>query len=589
MFRRTLVLVTLLAMVGAFGLFVPAAQAVTSSCLPNLNSYPELSGYVSCDDDAAVFYYDSTSFTIPADALSYFVFDSVSSPSVKVKTGNVLFSLTDIVKIKGDGYGYVVAGTLGTATFGNVINITGDGLGYLNGDFIAGGDGIHLGGDGIGIIIGSIAAGDDGIDIGGDGMAILIGSIHSADDGIDIGGDGVVFNLGDISGLLMDDGIEIGDDGAVLNAGTIAVTGDGIHIGDDGFVVNTNQIISGGDLIDIGSGAVLNTGNIGSGDVGIQVRNDGFVINLGNILALGDGVHVGDDGIVYNDGNITAKNGIRVEGDGVIVNDGVVNAANNGIRLDGDGAVIVNGEVNSQDIGVRGGSGDQEVIVNGVVDAPIAVRLGNGDDRLDVSGKGNVTGDVEMGGGDDTVVVYDDAVVDGTMYGGETGETYGDVLIIGSGMYCSEDVNDNNTATKLNSLNPDGGDVTYRGQTYTWAEFEHIASGMRFSPCFGRINDGRINAYDLAAPAALYCTVDAGVSIWAIDTEGQGTFSFYATHDQVEAAFTEAVASGVNQMIGQDDHGNAIYALSDGHSIQFMGPQSDGKTYQYHYERDFCG
>jgi hypothetical protein len=106
----------------------------------------------------------------------------------------------------------------------------------------------------------------------------------------------------------------------------------------------------------------------------------------------------------------------------------------------------------------------------------------------------------------------------------------------------------------------------------------------------GRINDGRINAYDLGAPDALYCTVDHGVSIWQIDLDGHGTFTFAITLEQIKAAFA-AAAGGQNQLIDSDARGNAIYALSDGHTIQFNGPdlREPGKTYEFGFEQGRCG
>ncbi len=190
-----------------------------------------------------------------------------------------------------------------------------------------------------------------------------------------------------------------------------------------------------------------------------------------------------------------------------------------------------------------------------------------------------------MGGGDDTVIIGDNSVIHDTILGGETAEVNGDTLMIGDTQICSEDGSATATAHTLADqvagLNPDSDTVTYLGQTYTWAEFEHITSGMRFGPCFGRIDDGRINAYDLAAPDALYCVQGGGVSVWDIDTVGQGTYSFAITRAQIEAAFAQAAASGQNTMIDADDLGNALYALSDGHTIQFNAPETNEpwKTY----------
>jgi hypothetical protein len=146
-------------------------------------------------------------------------------------------------------------------------------------------------------------------------------------------------------------------------------------------------------------------------------------------------------------------------------------------------------------------------------------------------------------------------------------------------------------AAALAALNPDGDTVTYLGQTYTWAEFERIASGKAISPCVGAVGDGRINRNDLGAPNALYCTVGSGISIWQINLRGRGSFSYAVTAEQIAAAFEQAVASGVNQQIAVDSRGNALYALSDGQHLTFVGHdlRETGKEYQSMFDRALCG
>lgn len=142
----------------------------------------------------------------------------------------------------------------------------------------------------------------------------------------------------------------------------------------------------------------------------------------------------------------------------------------------------------------------------------------------------------------------------------------------------------------LNTLDPDSGTVTYMGQTYTWSEFERITHGTNVGPCIGVIRDGRINAYDLGAPNALYCTVENGVSVWEIDLEGSGTFSFAVSAEQIASAFEQAAATQTNTVIGSDALGNTLYALSDGHTIAFFAPdlREAGKMYQFTFERETC-
>jgi hypothetical protein len=225
----------------------------------------------------------------------------------------------------------------------------------------------------------------------------------------------------------------------------------------------------------------------------------------------------------------------------------------------------------------------------------VAVRLNGGSDTAYFQSSANVQGSVEMGDGDDTVLIGDHAVVTDTVLGGEGGEVSGDSILIGDGRVCSEDAqavaDAQASAAAIGSLNPDSDTVTYLGQTYTWAEFEHIASGKAVSPCVGQINDGRINRFDLGAPDALYCTVGGGISVWQIDLTGTGTFSFAVTHDQIDAAFNQAISSGINQQIASDSFNNVLYALSDGHTITFVGHdlREPGKLYETTLERTLCG
>ncbi|KXK20840.1 MAG: hypothetical protein UZ15_CFX003001626, partial [Chloroflexi bacterium OLB15] len=97
-------------------------------------------------------------------------------------------------------------------------------------------------------------------------------------------------------------------------------------------------------------------------------------------------------------------------------------------------------------------------------------------------------------------------------------------------------------------------------------------------------------AYDLGAPDALYCTVGGGVSDWRIDLNSQGTFDLAITRAQIDAAFEQAVASGVNQVIGAGGLNNTFYALSDGQTITYMSPdlREPGKLYQFSFERNRC-
>jgi len=360
------------------------------------------------------------------------------------------------------------------------------------------------------------------------------------------------------------------------------------------YLFNGGKIKGGNDgLFLVGDGYVYNVGRIRGGNNGIYITGDAYVANDGVIKGNNAGIYVEGNGYVDNGGKVKGGNtGILVSGGGSIDVSGTVTSDHTGIYLGGDGDINVSGTVIAGDVGIKGGSGDQHVDVTGTIDPPLAADLGDGNDSFYARSGSNVQGEIHLGGGDDLMIVGDHSHVPEEMLGGETDEVDGDTLIIGDGLICAEDGTAIANAQAINSLDPNGGSVTYLGETYTWAEFEHIMGGAHVHPCEpGRINDGRINAYDLAAPDALYCTVDQGVSVWQINLEGQGTFAFAVTLDQIKAAIAQATTTGQNQLIQSDANGGALYALSDGTHLQFNAPdlREPGKTYVFLFEDGRCG
>ncbi len=103
----------------------------------------------------------------------------------------------------------------------------------------------------------------------------------------------------------------------------------------------------------------------------------------------------------------------------------------------------------------------------------------------------------------------------------------------------------------------------------------------------GAINDGRINAYDLGAPLAAYCS-NGGIAVWDIDDQGQGTLAFTATADQISAALSTAASSGQNPLVAEG-MGDSLYALMS-NQIALFGPdvKESGKTYQFIAPADVC-
>jgi hypothetical protein len=458
---------------------------------------------------------------------------------------------------------------------------------------VAGTDAIFVTTAGKVITRGNLVGGDSGIEIYGDGQTDSMGNIYGSTWAIWIVGAGQVQSVGNLSSGVF--GIGILGSGNVMSTGDISALV-GIDIGGEGNILSTGNISGSQEGIEVWrDGTVASLGNI-SGDVGIKMFGNGTITSTGNIESGFSGILIFGNGTVTSRGNIQGGNyGIEIFGDGTITSHGAITSDHTGITVGGSGEITVQGSVSAGEVGIDGGSGNQHLDVNGTVNAPIAVRLGDGNDSLYVHGGSTVSGTVDMGAGDDMVRVGDGAVIKNTMDGGEGGEVNGDTILIGDTKVCSEDAVAvalaKTTGAQIAALNPDSDSVTYRRQTYTWTQFEHIASGATIHSCApGKIADGRMNAYDEGAPDALYCTVGGGISDWRIDRSGQGAFTFDVTAAAIQAAFDKAASTGVNQLIGSGGAGETIYALSEGHTMAFFAPdlREPDKTYQYSFARDLC-
>jgi uncharacterized protein YkwD len=94
-------------------------------------------------------------------------------------------------------------------------------------------------------------------------------------------------------------------------------------------------------------------------------------------------------------------------------------------------------------------------------------------------------------------------------------------------------------------------------------------------------NDGRLNP-DGAATAVVYC--DGGMSVWPIDN-GQGTWAFTASMQQVSNALTRAYNSDAHQMVAQGG-GATLYALKYADNPQL---QLQRGTYNFVFSTSACG
>jgi hypothetical protein len=537
-----------------------------------------------------------------------------------------------------------------TASEYMAIVIMGDGSVVSSGDILAAYNGIFVDGDGSINNSGSVTLDSDttpygvyeylnsGLVLTGSGTVDNSGNVNVTysnsyvggvgsfgASGILVGEGGTINNSGDISihydgigggiGYGYSSAITLMGGGTVNNSGTLSADGMGIVAADyNGYTIGTPTITNNPIVInnsgDITAMYGIFTYSFGTG--GQTITNSGDIHLTDNTYGIGysygAGIYVLNFmGLLGGAGNVSIDNSGDIDGSGMgiylssggsIVNSGTLTLDSGsymsygyGLYMEGTGTIDSQGVITTDMVGIGGGSGEQSVDVSANVSAPMAVSLGGGNDSLTVRSFIVIDGDIMMGDGDDIVWLANNAVVNGTIYGGETGEVNGDLLVIGVGEVCASEFNGEGGVFGLDDLDPEMGSTTYLGQTYTWAEFEALGHEGTVSPCLGKIEDGRINAYDLGAPEALYCTVENGISVWELDLEGNGTFSFAVNKAQIDAAFAAAVASGVNTLIGSDSFGNELYALSDGTTITFVSPElrESGKTYMTSFERTLCG
>lgn len=97
-----------------------------------------------------------------------------------------------------------------------------------------------------------------------------------------------------------------------------------------------------------------------------------------------------------------------------------------------------------------------------------------------------------------------------------------------------------------------------------------------YDPDCSRIQDGRVNAEDRAAEAAIYCT-RYGVEIYDLNNSGRGDFVFRSTWREI-AAIPEKPEEN---MLIEGVPGFALYRLTSG-EMQLNGPADwEGKQYVF--------
>lgn len=467
---------------------------------------------------------------------------------------------------------------------GNItVQYTGDeeeffGLSPSAGIILAGGGTINNTGD-----IRADLAGIVGIDLAA--LGGLLGGGSGSPDPTDF----TINNSGDIYSLL---GMIVLTDGNVNITNTGDISGNGA-LGGDTFAFLNFDLGAGFIVLTPASATIHNTGDINNALAGyVVISSNSSITNIGDIDAALLGILVMGNSTIVQSGDITVDGSLINEAGFIAYCVANMSASEEDCQEYYDTSIgMVDMYIAEFTVGIGAIAGEQHVDVSGSINAPIAVALMDGNDSLTIRPFTVINGAILMGEGDDVVQVGNYSEISDVILGGEDGELNGDLLIIGGGQVCAEDPNGvADFVSSVAGLNPDADTITYLGQTYTWAEFEALGRGGFIAPCIGKIDDGRINAYDLGAPEALYCTVDNGISIWDIDLEGNGTFSFAVTKAEIDAAFAVATSSGVNTLVGSDSLGNQLYAISDGTTLTFVSPElrEAGKQYLFTFDRTTC-
>lgn len=353
-----------------------------------------------------------------------------------------------------------------------------------------------------------------------------------------------------VSNAIIGDGIASGTGGndVITNNGTTIATGATTGINGD---IEGDFVVDG----DGGNDVITNNGTVAGdidGDTVDDFNNDGTGGNGGDDTLINNGV-VGDD----MDGDNAAHNG----GDDIIINNGTVNG-----NIEGDDNINAAGSV----------GGNDRITINGVVG-------------------GSVLGDAGVQtGGDDVVILQN----------GANGGVDNALLIDGNGgndqLVFNFTVNDQAAydalAAQIAAANPAGGSLTFNGQTFNWQNFEQLVNllvlaGGRGGPAVingGQtmtiiFNDGRLNASDAGATAALYCTAD-GLLALGIDEQSRGQFLYVVVIADLQAALAQAAAANDNQQIIEAD-GQSLWALPSG---ELQLHDSAGR-YDFVFDGAACG
>ncbi|MCA0458714.1 MAG: hypothetical protein LCI00_32470 [Chloroflexi bacterium] len=374
-------------------------------------------------------------------------------------------------------------------------------------------------------------------------------------------------------------------------------------LGDDTITIGTGVTVTyvdadgaatGGDVEGAGPGG--NDTIVNNGTVTVSIAGDFSTGNPGDDHITNNGT-VGD---ILGDetNNTTAPNG-----DDTIINNATVTG-----YIEGDG---------NDDSMLGGGAGGNDTIINnGSVGTDIRGDSGSGPGGNDtITNNGSVGNNIEGDGGNDTVTLGDTSSVGNDILMGDGNDkvTVGDGALVGNVIDGGDGTdtlefkfNDPDegaaAAAILAGLSPAGGTVTFGGITYTWTNFEQLVaifttigggggggggtgggSIIVTLNSVGGIQDGRLNAFDLAAPLVVYCKVGEQISIIDVQADGSYPTAFVVDFDAVNNAVAAAKAS-LDTVTIDTGLGDVLVATKDGALVAF-GPTLDGsKIYSFTFQ-----
>jgi hypothetical protein len=329
---------------------------------------------------------------------------------------------------------------------------------------------------------------------------------------------------------------------------------------------------------------------------------DGVMGNGGNDTIINNGVTLSDGGGTGKNGDIEGDVATGNGGSDVIVNNGTVAGDIDGDSALGNGGsdtIINNGTVGDDIDGdnAQNNGGDDFIINNGTVNGDIeaddnttAPGSRGGDDTIIVNGtvEGSVFGDfgVEIGG-DDAIILQNGAnggSDKGLYLDGNDGN---DTLIFNFAL--SDQTALDNLASQIADANPSDDSLSYNGQTFTWANFEHLKSQLTLTGISSMSTISvhqQIQTFIYGAgdtQAAIYCATGS-THVVGSDAQGRSEFLFTLKAEKLIRAVKQATVNKTGVELGNAD-GQSLWVLPSG-DLQL---HDDAERYDFTVTEYSCG